>query len=201
MTATKILVFGLLLATGAAGPAAAQEANWQALDEEAKSRYRAGDYEGAMQSAEQALRTAEQTADVDPEALATSLSRMALLHQARGDAAWAERLYQESLALQEKTIGPEHRLVADTLTGLAWVHYGQRDYARAEPLFRRALAIREKTLGPEDRSVADALSSLAVLCMTTQRTDEARALEARAAHIWGLDQLYRLEPLDKEKDL
>ncbi len=59
----------------------------------------------------------------------------------------------------------------------------QGHYLRAESCFKRALLIWERNLGKEHPKVARALEGLAEVCQKTERNDEARELQAKAAAI------------------
>jgi tetratricopeptide (TPR) repeat protein len=75
--------------------------------------------------------------------------------------------------------------VAWTLRNLATLYYQQGRYAEAEPLFKRALANQERTLGGNHPALVPTLYSYAALLSKTDREDEARKLQARAAAIWA----------------
>ena len=73
--------------------------------------------------------------------------------------------------------------MATALNSLAGLYYKQGKFSEVEPLYKRALAILEKALGPEHPHVATALGNYAALLRNTERTTEAKRMEARAKAI------------------
>jgi tetratricopeptide (TPR) repeat protein len=69
------------------------------------------------------------------------------------------------------------------LDGLGEVCSRQGRLAEAEDYFKRSLAIREEALEPDHPLVAETLKSYAALLHEMDRSQEARALEARAERI------------------
>jgi tetratricopeptide (TPR) repeat protein len=111
-------------------------------------------------------------------------NHLASLYIRQGRYAEAEPLLKRWLAFLERFGGapPEP---ARTLRNLATLYYQQGRYAEAEPLFKRALANQERTLGGNHPDLVPTLYSYAALLSKTDREDEARTLQARAAAIWA----------------
>ncbi len=104
-------------------------------------------------------------------------------HPGQGTHAEAETLFERSLSIWAKAVGPYHPSVGGGLDNLAGLYHRQGRYAETESIFEWALIILEKALGPRHPAVATTLRNYADLLSDTDRADEARKLEARAAAI------------------
>jgi len=78
--------------------------------------------------------------------------------------------------------------VTKILADLAFLYHKQRQYTQAEPLLKRSLAITEKAFGPDHPQVAISLQNLAGFYRATNRINEAKDLEKRAASIQAVAQ-------------
>jgi len=171
----------LLLLLGS-GLAFAGEAEWRAHMQAGEAAHERGDNHAATTSFDAALREAYAFGPQDRR-LATTLSRVALNHQALGRLAEAESHYQRALAIREAIDGPDHADVASNLNSIAGVYYRQGRFAEAVPLLERAIAIWEKALGPDDLSVATGLHNLGQMHYRQGKYAEAAPLYQRALAI------------------
>ena len=120
--------------------------------------------------------------DFDFDEAFISVTQGRLLQQ-QGQHARAELVLKESLALMEQFPDEGRALVAVGLCSLGRLYMDQGEHAKADPLCRRALAINEEAHGQAHPSVAESLENLAKVCRATDRPDEAKQLEKRAARI------------------
>ena len=81
---------------------------WNILNNEVMTLYRAGNYDRAVTVAKKALEVANKNAGQKHPDVATSLNNLAALYRTQGQYAQAEPLYKRSLAIKEKALGPEH---------------------------------------------------------------------------------------------
>jgi tetratricopeptide (TPR) repeat protein len=137
----------------------------------------------ALALVQQALAKAEQLVPPDLLSVAASLSNLATVLKALGDAASAKALLERAISLAEKSVGPEHPNVATCLSNLATVLQDLGDAAGAKPLLERALGIDETTFGPEHPSVAARLSNLATVLHALGDAAGAKPLLERALGI------------------
>ncbi len=176
---------------------------WEILNQEVIGLTRGGEYDRGVVVAKKALEVAEKNVGPNHPDVATSLNNLAELYRNQGLYAQAEPLYRRALAIREKALGLDHPSLATSLNNLATLYddlavlacdrspraalYDDQGlYAQAEPLYRRALVIREKALGPDHPDVATSLENLAGLYRATERDEEAKTLEKRAARIQAI---------------
>jgi tetratricopeptide (TPR) repeat protein len=164
------------------GLALAGEAEWHAHMLAGEAAHKRGDDHAAATSFDAALREAQDFGPQDRR-LATTLSRVALNHQAHGRLAEAEKHYQRALVIREATGGPEHAEVGRILNSIAGLYYRQGRFAEAGPLQERAISIGEKAFGPDHLSVATGLSNLGQLRYRQRRYAEAESLYLRTLQI------------------
>ena len=112
-----LLMVGLILSAGAR--LEAQEESWGVLNSKAVDLYGRGEYVGAVQVAQEALKVAESTFGPDHPNVAASLNNLGAVYHAQGRYTQAELLYQQALAIDEKTLGKEHPHVATDRSNLA----------------------------------------------------------------------------------
>jgi tetratricopeptide (TPR) repeat protein len=174
-----------------ASASALKEAN--ELDKRALELYKSGNASEAIPLASRALELREQALPSGDDAIAESLSHLAILYQAQGQLAEAEALFKRALALREqapiKQIGkitldfrPQ---LAESLSNLAAVYQAKGRLTEAEPLYQRAIAIYDEVafhfLCPD---LAESLSNLAALYKAQGRLIEAEPLFKRALAIY-----------------
>lgn len=73
--------------------------------------------------------------------VASSLSNLALLHEAMGSYNEALVLHEEVLAIRSAALGAEHPLVAETLVNIGLLHKRDRNIEDARAMFERAIDI------------------------------------------------------------
>lgn len=83
----------------------------------------------------------------------------------------------------EGTVGKQDLLYAAVLDSLAVLYREQGLYGKAEPLFKESLRIVESAVGPNHSSLIENLGNYAELLKKTNRPEEAKILEDRAAAI------------------
>jgi CHAT domain-containing protein/tetratricopeptide (TPR) repeat protein len=142
-----------------------------------------GDTDGGERLHRRALAIDEKALGPDHPSVALKRANLAAALAAKGDLAGAEEQSRRAVAIGERALGPEHPEVATLLDNLASILVRAHGYAAAEPVYRRVLAIRERSLGPDHPDVAASLYTLAWLLVGVGRSDEAFALERRAAEI------------------
>ena len=105
-----IRVLWLVLVLGTGGLCAAQSGDWKALNEEAVSLYRQGNYSRAIAVAQSALQLAEAELGAEHPHVATNLNNLATLHKAQGQYAQAAPLLLRSLAIRIRCWAPTTRM-------------------------------------------------------------------------------------------
>jgi CHAT domain-containing protein len=164
-------------------PAAAQQADLNAIHKRFKELYAAGNYAAALVEAQTFESMAKARFGVNHANYGVALNSLAIVYRAQGKYADAEGLYKRALAISEKALGAGHPDVALTLNNLANVYDNQGKYADAEGLYKRALAIREKALGKDHPQVANSLIGLAGVYADQAKYADAEGLYKRALAI------------------
>jgi eukaryotic-like serine/threonine-protein kinase len=119
--------------------------------------------QGDSQSAESLLRQAVealQRRQPGSEELATNLTALGVVLQARGDLAGAETAYRQGLDQRRALFGEEHSQVAASLYNLGTVMKDRGDLSGAETQLRLVLPLHRRLLGPTHEVVANDLHSL-----------------------------------------
>jgi CHAT domain-containing protein len=182
MRATGVLVLLLLAQAGSAAdkkdeltPQRRQELvkKIEELTAEGVRQYQRGDYvkakevlRGALEMC-RALYPKEQYPNGHPD-LATSISNLALMHQAAEEYGKAEPLYREALAMYRALYPRGDPDFAATINNLALLHRDTGEYGKAEPLLKEALEMR-RALYPKERyprghpDLATSINNLAAL--------------------------------------
>ena len=174
---------------------------WHAVHEEAVALFRAQRYAEGLKAAEEALRFAEEFfgseakfAEYPPTSItpalqkiagytAASMNTLALIHEAEGRYDQAEVFYQRAVRLREMVFGPDHFEVVAPLANLALMYDAQGRYTEAGRLYDRLLTIYENTQSPDHPHLLKLLDKYAEVLKKTDRAEEAKTLEARAAQI------------------
>ncbi|MBZ0320170.1 MAG: tetratricopeptide repeat protein, partial [Anaerolineae bacterium] len=130
-----------------------------------------GDYAGAKEHYERALRIDEAAFGPDHPDVATDVNNIGSLFRVMGDYAGAKLMYERVV-----TILPEnHPNFSSALNNLGSVLHAMGDYARAKAYFERALRIDEAAFGPDHPSVARDVNNLGSVLQAMG--DYARAKE------------------------
>jgi tetratricopeptide (TPR) repeat protein len=140
-----------------------KKATWEELAQTANSLYQEGQYQKAVETAQEALEVARGVYQPGSPDLAMPLNDLASLFTSLGQHAEAERIYLELLALDQKHLGDEHLNVARDLNNLGANYRAMGKLEEAEPLFLRSIQICEKILGPDHPNVVKPLLNLAEL--------------------------------------
>ncbi len=130
-----------------------------------------GDFEEALNHADEAIALVNNDTDVVDEGRVRTLRGHALRHLGRLDDAAAE--YAASFSIYEDA-GLDNTLeFADVTNSLALIHRQRNEFAEAELLYKRALAIRQSIDPRPDPGVAAMLNNLGRALIVQQKTDEA----------------------------
>jgi CHAT domain-containing protein/Tfp pilus assembly protein PilF len=178
------------------------------MDARAISRFRAGQYQQALDLFTEVLRLRERDLGSDAPATLTSLDNLGSAYAALGRPAEARSNYERAFAGRSRILGPENADTLDSMANLATAFDSLRDYARAVTLRERLVAIRERTLGDTNPVFMSSLYRLAfsydrlgLRARAEPAYDRALALQRRvlgAAHsdtlrtMEGLTLLYKL---------
>jgi tetratricopeptide (TPR) repeat protein len=141
-------------------------------------------YAEAQVMHERALSLREHALGSSHPDVASSLSHLAILHEATGLYPKARALHERALTIRLQVLGHLHPDIAMSLNNLANVHQAMGEHLEAQPLHERALALREQALGPRHPDVAMSLNNLAEVYRVTGEHAKARALHERALAIW-----------------
>ncbi len=140
---TVCLILALLFA-GGGQRAVAQPTDFASAQQRVLERNLAGDFQGALQWAEQALAIATQQSGALSANAASARLSIAVQHQSLGQLQPAEENYRAGLAIQEKLVPADDISFAPFLSGLGGLLFGQGRYEAAEPFMRKSLALQEE---------------------------------------------------------
>lgn len=164
-------------------PAAAQQADINAIVSRFDSFYAAGNFPAALVEAQRLEAAVRARVGTEHQLYAIALSGLAQTYDAQAKYAEAEAVYRRALAIAEKTLGPTHTNTAAIRTRLAGVYQHQARYADAEAMYRRSLAIEEKALGARHPDLMITLNNLANAMQRQGKYSDAEALYRRALPI------------------
>ena len=122
-----------------------------------------GDYAGAKNLLEKAVRSDEKNLGAEHPTTAVSYSNLALVLQDLGDYTGAKNLLEKAMRSDEKNLGAEHPTTAVSYSNLASVLQDLGDYTGAKTLLEKAVRSIEKNFGAEHLSTARSYSNLAVV--------------------------------------
>jgi tetratricopeptide (TPR) repeat protein len=164
----------------AAAPAAAGEAEWKLLHDQATTHLQRGNFEQAELFARAALKEAESPPGLGNRAMEQSLSTLSHALSRAGKHDEAILLAQRLVAIRTKLYGPD-----DPATGLALHNNAQflilqGNLAAAEQVQRKALVIFEKKLGPDHINTAVALHNIGAIQLKQEKFKEAEKYLRRA---------------------
>jgi CHAT domain-containing protein/tetratricopeptide (TPR) repeat protein len=137
----------------------------------------------AREQAERALRIKERQRGPSDPSLPTSLTGLANVLLASGDAATALPLFERALAIRERTMDVADGAIADALEALARGLFQADRYDDAKKALDRALQLRERSVASHQRAVAGTLEQLAALHQRRGEYNAARPLLERALSI------------------
>jgi tetratricopeptide (TPR) repeat protein len=159
-----------------AAPAAAGEAEWRLLTEQANLQLQRGNLRQAETFARDALAEAERSLGRNHRAVDQSLVTLALVLRSAQRYPEAEKELRRALAMREKALGPHDPATALVMNNLADVLQLQKKFAEAERWYRRTVPVFEKAHG-EDRRTA---VSLGAVVYAQGRAAEAEPLLRRS---------------------
>ena len=113
-----------------------------------------GNYEQSLKYLMEALEIQEQSATVDPLALASIYSNIALTYSELGNHTDALKNQENALRLRKNALPVDHPDIATTLNNLGMIYANLGDKATALKNLKRALEIREKLLPGNYPSIA-----------------------------------------------
>ena len=164
-----------------------------------------GDFGGAADLYDEALRALDQTTVPDTALLTTVLNGRAMLAQRAGDFDMAAALASRILAVDRARLGPTHPRVAVDIHNLAFARMRSGQLQEADSLFGEALALLRSSLGEDHPMAIDALAALAnVRAQRGLRTDARPLFEAALAadlRVRGADTPARAMMLSQYADL
>lgn len=132
-----------------------------------------GEYEGARDLNERALRIREDALGAGHPEVATSLDNLGTVTFELGEQSVAATLHTRALNIRRKALGARHPLVAVSLSHLARLAFSKGDYDEAGEMFEQALSIREEALGPVHTDVAQIVANLATIDLMQGKYDRA----------------------------
>jgi tetratricopeptide (TPR) repeat protein len=153
------------------------------MSEAVTELYEKGDYAGAANLAEQAIKAADESGHGEDLELAQILMDLGRTYQAQAQYVQAQVPLARALRIRERLLGPEHRAVAEVLHELGMTAYFQKEFDKAEAPLRRAIAIWEKTVGADHPDFAVGLGNLAIVRMALGDYEGAERLNERTLAI------------------
>jgi tetratricopeptide (TPR) repeat protein len=142
-----------------------------------------GQFEEALQRAQQARLTWERALGTEHHRVAVAMAMLGYIHDHRGDArealGWYERGYEQIV----RELGPDNLHSANLLDNLAISQATLGQLEPAEENLRKVLALRRQALGDDNIDVARAHRNLGVLLSRTGRHPEALTEQRRALAI------------------
>jgi len=161
----------------AAGQAFAQSAELRAAHRQVAEHYKEGDYEKALEFAEEAVDLSAEEFGAEHPTTATLIHNMGELQRARGELAAAEQLYNRALAIRQATLDPNHPDLAASNDSLGRVMTARGKFAEAEAHHWEAVRILEQTLARRPH-VIDRLSSRGAMYRARALYNRGLAYEA-----------------------
>lgn len=142
-----------------------------------------GQFEEALQRAQQARLTWEKSLGARHHRVATAMSMLGYIHQSRGDTREALRWYEQAYAQMVAELGTQSPHTADILTNIAICQANLGQLEPAEGSFRRVLALQQRAFGSEHLHVAQAHVNLGVILSRQGQPEDALAEQRRALAI------------------
>lgn len=190
------LVLTLVASLGLFAPAGRMikdNAQWVNLNAAGSEFFRSGNLVDAQRRYEQALQVAEPMGQHDPEGLAITIERLAIVYRAQGKYGKAEPLFLRALGLREKVYRSQvmqdkgaqidalamcrqHVLVGD-------FYREQGKDGKAEPLYAKAFVYLEESDEPDPRARADLLLKQGMIAVRAKKHDKAAQLLAEVVEL------------------
>ncbi len=144
---------------------------------------RLGRYDEALARARRARELGEGALAGRDPILASSLTLIGNIHQAKDELDAARERYEEARAFYEEQFGARSPSVAQVLNNIGVVLLIQGEYEQARAIHLRALEIREEALGADALAVAETLLNLGNVLKDLVRLEEAQRAYERALAI------------------
>jgi serine/threonine-protein kinase len=172
---------GLMLALESAVDCADDdETRAEALNTQAVTYQRMGQYEEARLKHESALELRQKALGAEHPLVAASYNNLGIVLAEMGQYEEARASYDRALQLRRKTQGKDHPLVALSYSNLGTVLSELGRHEEARDMYEHALAIRKKSLGLEHPDVATSLTNLGVALTELGRYSEALKMQEDA---------------------
>jgi len=136
---------------------------FQKLNRQIVSLYKARQYAAAVPFAQRALQLMDHDFRNNPVEFAQALNNLGELKRKMGDVTTAEAMFLRSLKFSLKFLPGNHPLVAILLNNLALLYENQGQYQEARSLYERSLKIRREILTPNHPAIANLVDKLSVL--------------------------------------
>jgi tetratricopeptide (TPR) repeat protein len=142
-----------------------------------------GEFEEALQRAQQARLTWERSLGAEHHRVAVAMGMLGYIHDQRGDGREALRWYERGYEQIVRELGPDNLHSVDLLDNLAISQATLGQLEPAETNLRQVLALRERALGPDNIEVARAHRNLGVLLSRRGHPQDALTEQRRALAI------------------
>ena len=142
-----------------------------------------GEFEEALQRAQQARLTFERALGAEHHKVAVAMGMLGYIHDRRGDVSEAMRWYERGYEQIVRELGPDNMHSVTLLDNLAISQASLGQLEPAERNLRRVLELRTRALGPRSVEVARAHRNLGVLLSRSGRAKEALTEQRRALAI------------------
>jgi tetratricopeptide (TPR) repeat protein len=142
-----------------------------------------GQFEEALQRAQQARLTWERSLGTQHHRVAVAMAMLGYIHDQRGDAREALRWYERGYEQIVRELGPDNLHSASLLDNLAISQATLGQLEPAEQNLRKVLALREQALGGDNVDVGRAHRNLGVLLSRSGRHQDALTEQRRALAI------------------
>lgn len=165
----------------------AQAQKWEELNMQGMKAYNAGDFKGASEYWEKALKQTEKEFGKKHRNYTTACNNLALLYQDLGLYNEAEKLYIEARNIEAKTRGKRRLDYADICSNLGSLYEKLGRYDEAESLYKESFYITGDLLGKNSVSFAVSCNNLAGLYHKLNQFYESEVLFKKAKKIFGSD--------------
>ncbi len=142
-----------------------------------------GQFEEALQRAQQARLTWEKALGARHHRVAVAMGMLGYIHDTRGDTRQAQGWYERGYAQMVSELGDDNPHTANILANLAITQARLGELDEAERSFRQVLDLRRRAFGPDHIDVASAHSNLGVLLSRRGRVDDGLAEQRKALAI------------------
>jgi len=137
-------------------------------------------FKEGIKAAKQAVLLREKVLGKEHLSIATTLSKLAKLHESSKDYKGAAALHKRAINIREKALGPKAVKLSSSLFKLSRAQYLQGQYVAAKSNCERAIEIWEETLEPDNPGVATAINLLASLNSELGLLSVAERLQKKA---------------------